>query len=132
MSINDGRVISNFIVQSLRNEPISIYGDGLQTRSFCYVDDLITGLISLMYSNTSITGPINLGNAHEISIKEIAEKIIKLTKSKSKLSYFPLPQNDPLQRQPDISKARKELNWQPSTKLEEGLDKTIHYFKSII
>lgn len=132
MSINDGRVISNFIVQALRNEPISIYGNGLQTRSFCYVDDLITGLIKLMYTDDSITGPINLGNAREISIKEIAEKILILTKSKSTLSYFPLPQNDPLQRQPDISKAKKDLNWQPSTKLEEGLEKTIHYFKSII
>tara|TARA_A100001015_G_scaffold288485_1_gene359383 strand:+ start:249 stop:1190 length:942 start_codon:yes stop_codon:yes gene_type:complete len=132
MSINDGRVISNFIVQALKNNPISIYGDGSQTRSFCYVDDLIDGLISLMYSNETIIGPINLGNPKEFSIKNIAEIIIKLTNSKSTIAYFPLPENDPKQRQPDISLAKKELNWKPSIQINEGIKETITYFKSLL
>lgn len=132
MSINDGRVISNFIVQALQNKPISIYGDGLQTRSFCYVDDLIDAMYSFMYSENNLTGPINLGNPKEVSIKEIAEKILLLTNSSSKISYFPLPQNDPLQRKPDIKKAKESLNWNPEISLETGLNKTIDYFKSIL
>jgi UDP-glucuronate decarboxylase len=132
MNINDGRVISNFIVQALKNEPITLYGDGAQTRSFCYVDDLIAGLLKLMYSPNSYTGPVNLGNPKEISIKKIAEKIISLTNSNSKITYQELPENDPKQRQPDISKAINELNWEPYIALEDGINRTITYFKSII
>ena len=130
MVINDGRVVSNFIVQALNNEPITIYGDGTQTRSFCYVDDLVDGLISLMNSKES--GPINIGNPNEFSIKELANKIIKKVKSHSKLSYVSLPQDDPLQRKPVIDKARNKLNWTPKIDLEEGLDNTIKYFKTIV
>ena len=130
MVIDDGRVVSNFIVQALNNEPITIYGDGTQTRSFCYVDDLVEGLISLMNSNES--GPINIGNPNEFSIKELANIIIKKVKSDSKLSYVPLPQDDPLQRKPVIDKAQKKLNWTPKIQIEEGLENTIKYFKTII
>ena len=132
MSINDGRVISNFIVQALKNEPLTLYGNGSQTRSFCYVDDLIEGLIKLMYSPNSYTGPVNIGNSKEISIKNIAKKIISLTKSKSEITYQDLPENDPKQRQPDITKAKSELNWEPYTNLDEGIKQTISYFKSIL
>jgi UDP-glucuronate decarboxylase len=130
MAINDGRVVSNFIIQALQNKDITIYGDGTQTRSFCYVDDLVDGLIKMM--NSSETGPINLGNPEEYTIKELAEIIIKLTNSKSKITYKPLPEDDPKKRQPDITLAKTKLNWKPTVKLEEGLKKTIEYFRSII
>lgn len=132
MALNDGRVISNFILQALRNEPITIFGDGSQTRSFCYVDDLVTGFISLMDSPDKLTGPVNLGNPGEFSIKELAEKIIDLTGSSSKLVYRELPFDDPKRRKPDITMARKELDWEPQVPLEEGLKKTIPYFESLL
>jgi len=131
MSLNDGRVINNFIIQALRNEPITIYGNGSQTRSFCYVDDLITGLILLMDQDKEI-GPINLGNTLEFSISRLAELIIQLTKSKSTIDYLPLPQDDPKQRQPDISKAKSTLNWEPRIPIEDGLIKTIKYYRSAL
>ena len=129
---NDGRVVSNFIVQATKNEDITIYGDGSQTRSFCYVDDLIDGLIKLMNSDDKITGPINLGNTREFTIIELATKTIELLKSKSKIVYKPLPEDDPCQRQPTIDMAKQHLNWEPKIQLEEGLKKTIAYFKGII
>ena len=132
MHPNDGRVVSNFIVQALKNKPITVYGDGQQTRSFCYVDDLIEGLFFLMQSANNITGPINLGNPFEFTILELAEKIIKLTNSKSKIIFKQLPQDDPKQRQPDITLAKEILNWQPNVGLEEGLQKTIAYFKEVL
>jgi len=128
----DGRVVSNFIVQALRNESITIYGDGRQTRSFCYVDDLVTGLISLMNTGDEVTGPINIGNPGEFTMLELAEKIIALSGSKSKLEFMPLPSDDPKQRKPDITVARKVLNWQPTISLDEGLARTIAYFKTLI
>ncbi|NOY69632.1 MAG: SDR family oxidoreductase [Deltaproteobacteria bacterium] len=131
MQVNDGRVISNFIVSALANRPITIYGDGSQTRSFCYVDDLIDGLIALMESPDSVTGPINLGNTKEMTISDIAKKIIELTGSKSEIVYHPLPAEDPTRRRPDISLATGQLGWKPRTSLDEGLQKTIEYFKSI-
>jgi UDP-glucuronate decarboxylase len=130
MHPNDGRVVSNFIVQALNNEDITIYGDGTQTRSFCYVDDLVDGFIKMMNSN--LTGPINLGNPNEFTILELAKKVISLTNSNSKLIYKDLPQDDPKQRQPDIFLAKKELNWNPNIELNEGLEKTIKYFKGRI
>ena len=132
MHPNDGRVVSNFIVQALKGEDITIYGDGHQTRSFCYIDDLIDGLIRLMESGDEVTGPINLGNPQEFSILELAEKTIKLTASKSKIVYKPLPPDDPRQRQPSIELAEKLLGWQPKVAIEEGLRRTIDYFKEII
>jgi UDP-glucuronate decarboxylase len=132
MHPNDGRVISNFIIQALRGEPITIYGDGQQTRSFCYVDDLIDGFISMMNANDDVSGPINLGNPQEFTIKELAETIIKLTSSKSGLTKKALPQDDPLQRQPDITLAKQHLEWQPSIDLETGLTKTIDYFRAFV
>jgi UDP-glucuronate decarboxylase len=128
MQANDGRVVSNFIVQALANESITIYGNGEQTRSFCYVDDLIEGIIQLFFSER-ITSPINLGNPQPITIKTLANEIIELTKSKSKINYEDLPSDDPVQRQPDITKANKLLNWQPKINRENGLIKTIEYFK---
>src|SRR5438552_1830071 len=128
MHPNDGRVVSNFIVQALKGEPITIYGDGSQTRSFCYVDDLIDGLIRLMNTEDDCTGPINLGNPNEFSIKQLAERVITLTRSRSKLTRRPLPHDDPTQRQPDISLARSKLKWEPKTPLDKGLEKTITYF----
>ena len=125
----DGRVVSNFILQALRGEPITIYGDGGQTRSFCYVDDLIEGLIALMDSADDVTGPINLGNPVEFTIADLATQVIDLTGSKSKLVYADLPPDDPRMRKPDITKARKLLGWQPRTSLEEGLRQTIAYFR---
>ncbi|HLT77272.1 MAG TPA: UDP-glucuronic acid decarboxylase family protein [Ferrovibrio sp.] len=125
---NDGRVVSNFIVQALTGQDITIYGDGKQTRSFCYVDDLIDGIIALMDAPDTVTGPINLGNPTEFTMLELAQKIIELTDTKSKLVFRPLPQDDPMQRQPDISKAKEILRWQPTVQLEEGLKKTIAYF----
>ncbi|MEI6596728.1 MAG: UDP-glucuronic acid decarboxylase family protein [bacterium] len=128
MAANDGRVVSNFITQVLKNKNITIYGDGAQTRSFCYISDLVDGLIKLMNKN-NFTGPVNLGNPVELTMKEIAKKIIKLTGSKAKLVYKPLPKDDPKKRRPDIVLAKKKLNWSPKVKLEDGLKKTIEYFK---
>lgn len=129
MHPNDGRVVSNFVVQALNDDPITIYGDGNQTRSFCYVDDLITGLIRLMESDGDTTGPINLGNPAEFSMQELANLVINLTKSKSDITNNPLPIDDPKQRQPDISLAIKKLKWQPQIELIEGLSKTVEYFQ---
>ncbi len=131
MHPHDGRVVSNFIVQALKNEDIPLYGDGLQTRSFCYVDDLIEGMIKLMNSREEFIGPVNIGNPNEFTIKQLAELVIELTGAKSKIIYEPLPADDPMQRQPDISLAKKELNWEPTIQLKEGLKKTINYFKTI-
>lgn len=131
MTQNDGRVVSNFIVQALRGEPITVYGEGSQTRSFCYVDDLIQGIVQMMNTD-NITGPINLGNPSEFTILELAEKIIKETNSSSKIIFKPLPSDDPVRRKPDISKAIEKLNWKPAVELKEGLLKTISYFKNII
>jgi UDP-glucuronate decarboxylase len=132
MHPDDGRVVSNFIVQALRNKPITIYGDGQQTRSFCYVTDLVDGLVRLMNTKPSVTGPINLGNPGEFTIRELAELVIELTGSKSKLVRKPLPSDDPKQRQPEISKAKKVLGWTPKVKLRDGLKKSIPYFERLI
>jgi UDP-glucuronate decarboxylase len=132
MHPNDGRVVSNFIVQALKGEDITVYGDGKQTRSFCYVDDMIDGLIRLMNTGDDFTGPVNLGNPEEYSILQLAETIIRLTGSKSRIVFKPLPPDDPKQRCPDITLARKVLNWQPTTTLEEGLKRTIEYFRNIL
>ncbi len=131
MHPNDGRVVSNFIVQALKGKNITIYGKGKQTRSFCYVDDMVNGLIKMMNAKDEFIGPVNLGNPNEMSIVELAELIIKLTKSQSKIVFKPLPKDDPQQRRPDITLAKKELNWQPDTKLEQGLEKTISYFREL-
>jgi UDP-glucuronate decarboxylase len=130
MHPNDGRVVSNFIVQALKGEDITIYGDGAQTRSFCYVDDLVGAMIAMMESPDDITGPINIGNPGEFTIRELAEEVLKLTGSRSKLVFQPLPMDDPRQRQPNISLAQKVLNWSPTVELKEGLKKTIGYFQS--
>jgi len=127
MAVNDGRVVSNFIIQSMPDEEITVYGNGNQTRSFCYVDDLVEGLIKLMGSK-ELTGPVNLGNPNEFTILELAEKVIKLTGSKSMIVFKPLPQDDPVQRQPDISLAKSKLGWQPKIELVEGLSRTVKYF----
>ncbi|HEX7789295.1 MAG TPA: UDP-glucuronic acid decarboxylase family protein [Afipia sp.] len=132
MHPNDGRVVSNFIVQALKGEPITIYGDGQQTRSFCYVDDLIEGALRLMSTPKSVTGPINVGNPIEFTIKDLALTVLKLTNSKSELIAKPLPQDDPRQRQPDIAYARSALKWEPIVQLEEGLKKTIAYFDGLL
>ena len=132
MQPNDGRVVSNFIVQALKGDPITIYGDGTQTRSFQYVDDLIEGMVRMMGSREEFTGPVNLGNPDEFTILQLAEMVIRLTKSSSTIVRRPLPEDDPTQRQPNIDLARKELDWAPKIPLEEGLKKTIEYFKSII
>ncbi len=126
---DDGRVVSNFIVQSLRGEDITVYGDGSQTRSFCYVDDLIEGFVRLM-NQEEMTGPVNIGNPGEFTILELAEKVVKKVDSKSKIIHKPLPADDPLQRKPDITLAREKLGWEPTVELDEGLDRTIAYFKS--
>ena len=131
MHPSDGRVVSNFIVQALRGQDITIYGSGSQTRSFCYVDDLINAMISMMNSEKDLTGPINVGNPVEFTMLELAQKIIKLTKSKSNLIHLPLPQDDPQQRRPNIELAKEVLKWEPDTQLEEGLIKTIDYFKKM-
>lgn len=132
MHPNDGRVVSNFIVQALRGEDITIYGDGSQTRSFCYVDDLIDGFVRMMASPKDVTGPINLGNPVEFTIRELAESVLKLVGGQSRLVLKPLPQDDPRQRQPDITLAKSVLDWEPKVKLEEGLDKTIDYFRKFL
>jgi UDP-glucuronate decarboxylase len=126
---DDGRVVSNFIVQALQGRDITIYGDGSQTRSFCYVDDLVEGLIRLMESEPEVTGPINLGNPGEFSIRKLAEKVVALTGSGSKIVYEPLPQDDPTQRQPDITRAMEILGWQPKVTLDEGLKHTVEFFR---
>ena len=132
MDIGDGRVVSNFIVQALRGEDITIYGDGSQTRSFCYVDDLIEGMTRVMNSRDGFTGPVNIGNPGEFTIRALAEKVIELTGTSSKLIYMDLPVDDPTQRRPDITLAHEELSWEPHVQLEEGLEKTIAYFKRIL
>lgn len=132
MHPNDGRVVSNFIMQALQNKDITIFGKGTQTRSFCYVDDLLDGLVRMMGTNDRVIGPINMGNPFEFSMNELANLVIKLTDSKSKLVFLPLPSDDPLQRKPDISKAKEILNWEPKIELEEGLKETIKYFKKIV
>ncbi|HDJ22299.1 MAG TPA: NAD-dependent epimerase/dehydratase family protein, partial [Candidatus Aminicenantes bacterium] len=131
MALNDGRVISNFIIQSLKGEPLTVYGQGKQTRSFCYVDDIIEGLIQLMNTN-SYPYPLNLGNPEEITIIELAKMIIDLTQSSSSLQFQPLPPDDPQRRCPDITKAKKILNWEPRTELDSGLKATIQYFQEIL
>ena len=132
MHPNDGRVVSNFIVQALNNQDITVYGDGSQTRSFCYVDDLIDGMVRMMNGSDEFVGPVNLGNPTEFTILELAEKIIEATDSKSRIVFRPLPQDDPLQRQPDISLAKEKLQWEPGTTLDEGLQTTIAYFKTAL
>ena len=132
MHLADGRVVSNFIVQALKGEPITLYGDGKQTRSFCYVDDLVDGLVRLMDSDAGVTGPINLGNPAEFSMAELADKVIAETGSKSGITYAPLPADDPRQRQPDIAKAREILGWQPTVDLDAGLTRTVDYFKTMV
>jgi UDP-glucuronate decarboxylase len=132
MHPNDGRVVSNFIVQALRGEDITLFGDGGQTRAFCYVDDLIEGFVRMMATGDDITGPINLGNPHEIPVRELAERIITLTGARSNIVHRPLPEDDPLQRCPDISRARDVLGWQPGVNLEEGLTRTIAYFENLL
>lgn len=132
MHPNDGRVVSNFIVQALRGEDITIYGDGSQTRSFCYVDDLINGFLRMMASDHDVTGPINIGNPKEFTIRQLAETVLKMVGGQSRLILKPLPQDDPKQRQPDISVARNTLDWEPQVALEEGLQKTIAYFRECL
>lgn len=128
----DGRVVSNFIVQALQGEPITIYGDGLQTRAFCYVDDLVEGFLRLMDSNETVTGPMNLGNPGEFTIKELAEKVVAMTGSRSEIIYHDLPVDDPKQRQPDISLAKRELGWEPEIALDQGLFYTVDYFRNLL
>lgn len=129
MDSNDGRVVTNFIIQCLKNQDITVYGKGNQTRSFCYVDDLVEGLIKMMDTKDDFIGPVNLGNPNEFTILELAEKIIEKTNAKSEIKYYPLPADDPTQRRPDISLAKENLNWEPKIMLDEGLDKTIEYYK---
>ena len=132
MDRDDGRVVSNFIIQALQNKDITIYGDGSQTRSFCYVSDLVDGMIKMMNNKKHFTGPVNLGNPSERTILSFAEDIIKMTKSKSKIVFKPLPQDDPVKRKPDISLAKKMLKWEPKVDFEQGIQNTIEYFSSII
>jgi len=132
MHPNDGRVVSNFIVQALKGEDITIYGDGTQTRSFCYVDDLVNGMMRLMESPKGFTGPVNIGNPVEFTMLQLAELVLSLTESTSKIRFLPLPSDDPRQRQPDISLAREKLGWEPSVALHQGIQKTIDYFRSIL
>jgi len=132
MHPNDGRVVSNFIVQALTNKDITVFGDGSQTRSFCYVDDMVEGIVRMMKAPDDFIGPVNLGNPMEFSILELAQKIIRITQSKSKIVFNPLPQDDPLQRRPDIDLAKKKLQWQPLIELNEGLEKTVEYFNKIL
>lgn len=128
----DGRVVSNFIVQALRGEPLTLYGDGLQTRSFCYVDDLVRGIMAMMGTDPSLGGPVNLGNPDEFSMRELAELVKELTGSSSKIEYLPLPQDDPRQRQPDLTLAKSRLGWTPTVRLREGLDRTIAHFETLL
>ena len=132
MHPDDGRVVSNFIVQALKGESLTIYGDGSQTRSFCYVDDLVAGLIRLMRTEDHCTGPVNLGNPNEDEISQLAERVLALVGSRSKIIYMELPQDDPQQRRPDITLAKAQLNWQPSIELDEGLCRTVEYFRAAL
>jgi len=132
MAVNDGRVVSNFIIQSLKGENITVYGDGSQTRSFCYVDDMVDGIVRMMESREDFFGPVNLGTPDEFTILELANTVIRMTKSRSKIIFTSLPQDDPMQRKPDISLARETLGWQPRISLEEGLESTIAYFRKVI
>jgi UDP-glucuronate decarboxylase len=132
MHPNDGRVVSNFVMQALKGKPLTIYGDGSQTRSFCYIDDLVQGLTRLMNSAASVTGPVNLGNPGEFTILELAERVIALTGSRSRIAHMPLPEDDPKQRRPDISRARELLDWEPKVRLEDGLVKTVAYFDALL
>jgi UDP-glucuronate decarboxylase len=132
MHPNDGRVVSNFIVQALQNKPITIYGDGSQTRSFCFISDLIEGMIKFMESDKTVTGPMNIGNPNEFTMLELAELVLKLTSSQSKIIFKPLPEDDPRQRQPNITLAKNKLGWEPKIKLEDGLKETIKYFKEVL
>ena len=132
MHPEDGRVISNFIVQALQGQDLTVYGDGSQTRSFCYVDDLIDGLIALMHSPDNFIGPVNLGNPGEYTMLEVAEMVLKLTGTRSKIVFKPLPQDDPTQRQPDITLARHALGWEPKVAFEEGLQRTVAYFQTLL
>jgi UDP-glucuronate decarboxylase len=132
LALNDGRVVSNFIIQALQNKPITIYGKGQQTRSFCYIDDLVHGLYKMMQTDDHITGPINLGNPEEFTILKLAKLVIKLTKTKSKIVYKPLPQDDPKQRRPDVSLAKRILDWKPTIPLKKGLEKSIPYFRKAL
>jgi UDP-glucuronate decarboxylase len=132
MAVHDGRVVSNFIVQALKGEEITVYGDGSQTRSFCYVDDLVEGLIRMMNSPEGFTGPINIGTPQEFTILQLAETLIRMTGSASPIIFRPLPQDDPIQRRPDITLAREKLGWEPRIQLSEGLEKTIAYFRTVI
>jgi UDP-glucuronate decarboxylase len=129
---NDGRVVSNFIVQALRGEELTLFGDGSQTRAFCYVDDMIDGLVRLMASGDEVTGPVNIGNPHEITVRALAERIVAQTGATSRLMFRPLPQDDPMQRCPDITLARQMLGWEPLVELDEGLAKTIEYFRTLL
>jgi len=132
MHPNDGRVVSNFITQALRGEDITLYGDGGQTRAFCYASDLIDGFIRMMASDDDVTGPINMGNPHEIPVRELAERVLTLTGSRSRIVYRPLPQDDPMQRCPDITRARELLGWTPTVALDDGLARTIAYFETLL
>ena len=132
MHANDGRVVSNFVVQAIKGEPITIYGDGEQTRSFCYVDEMVDAFVRLMNTDDKFMGPVNLGNPGEFTIRELAEKTLEMTGSSSELINMPLPQDDPTQRQPDISLAKEKLGWEPVIKLEQGLASTIDYFKTVV
>ncbi len=132
MDVDDGRVVSNFVLQALRGEDITLYGEGAQTRSFCYVDDLIAAMIRLMATDDAVTGPINVGNPHEITIRDLAERVIALTGSPSRLVHRPMPSDDPRQRQPDITQAKAVLDWEPTTALNEGLSRTIGYFRELL
>jgi UDP-glucuronate decarboxylase len=132
MAPDDGRVVSNFVLQALRGEPLTIYGDGSQTRSFCYVSDLIDGFVRLMDNDKDLVGPVNMGNPGEFTMKELADAVIEVTGSKSSIEYKPLPQDDPKQRQPDITLAKQELGWEPSIQLREGLEKTVEYFRGVL
>ncbi|RJQ46076.1 MAG: SDR family oxidoreductase [Nitrospiraceae bacterium] len=129
---DDGRVVSNFIMQALKGEPLTVYGDGKQTRSFCYVDDMIEGFVKFMNSPDELTGPVNLGNPGEFTMLELADKVLKLTRSRSKIVFKPLPNDDPVQRQPDISLAKDKLKWKPKVKLEDGLKETVRYFRKLV
>jgi UDP-glucuronate decarboxylase len=131
MQPNDGRVVSNFIIQALKNKDITIYGDGTQTRSFQYVDDLVSGMVKFMNTADGITGPVNIGNPVEFTISELAKMVIRLTNSSSKIIYLPLPENDPIQRKPNISLVKKYIDWEPTVQLEQGLQNTIEYFKNL-
>jgi UDP-glucuronate decarboxylase len=131
MHPNDGRVISNFVMQALQNAPITVYGNGMQTRSFCYVDDLIEAILAFMQTEPAHAGPLNLGNPEECTVLDVAQRVIRLTGSKSEIAFVALPQDDPVQRRPDIGKARALLGWEPKTNIDEGLNKTIRYFRSL-